>query len=121
LSYFTDEFIPSRRRFFKHLFSKHPWLLRIRNLILGSHINFGVNFRSGKDQLKYAIKEGPDGLVEVFKDHNKIKFRFLRLPLSFFINVDEDFLREWVVLKKPLAYFMYYSLRMLPKIKLGSK
>jgi hypothetical protein len=122
VSYFTDEFIPSRTRVFQRLFSENQWILRLRKLILGETIRFGVNFQDGEKSAKYTLLEGPDGSLKVFDGLNDLDFRVFRIPLNLVIKVDEKHLREWVeneekMMKHPLFYFFYYMLRVLPKLR----
>jgi hypothetical protein len=123
VSYFKDVFIPSRWRVFHHLFGKHPWILKIRKFLLGEHITFGVRFKTGGKNYEYTLEEGPDGALKIFHGLNGIDFKVFKIPLNLIIHADEDYLRHWVereekMLKHPLAYFSYYLIRTMAKIRL---
>lgn len=124
MSYFTHVFVPSRIRVFQRLFSEHPWIVRLRKLLLGETIRFGVNFTTGKECYEYTLEEGPDGSLRVFEGLNSIDFKVLKTPLNLVIHVNEDYLSGWVekeekMMKHPLPYFFYYTLRILPKLRLN--
>lgn len=123
MSYFINEFIPSRIRVFQRLFSNYPWLLRLRKLILGETIRFGVNFQNGEKSMEYTLLEGPEGSLTVFDSLNDLDFRVFGIPLNLVIKVDEKYLRKFVeneekMMKHPLLYFFYYMLSLLPRLRL---
>jgi hypothetical protein len=123
VSYFKDVFIPSRGRVFQHLFTKHSWLLKIRRFLLGETMKFGVKFWADGKSYEYTLEEGPDGALKIFHGLNGIDFKVLKIPLNLVIHAEEDYLKHWVereekMMKRPLSYFFYYTLRTLSRARL---
>jgi hypothetical protein len=123
MSYFLDVFLPSRTRIFHDLFSKHPWILVIRKIVLGNVIKFGVDFYSSEGVIKYTLEEGPDGSVKPLEGLEKIDFKIFGIPFNMVMHPKEEFLKSFVeneekFMKRPLPYFLYYVIRTLPTIRL---
>jgi hypothetical protein len=123
MSYFKEEFLPSRSRVFEKLFSHHPWLLKVRKFLIGDKVRFGVSFRTENNDHHYTLEEEADGTLEIFDGIEELDFKvFKKIPLNLVFYVDESYLKGWVekeekLLKRPLPYFLIYVLRTLFKGK----
>ncbi len=124
MNYFKDIFIPSRTRVIKHLYSEHPWMMRLRNILLGDTIRFGLRLDANGVVTEYTIEEAPDASLEVYEGINDLEFKVLGVPLNLVFHIYEGFLRGWVedeekLMKHPLPYFLLYAFKLLPKARLG--
>jgi hypothetical protein len=123
MNYFTEVFLPSRKRVFKNFFSKYPWVLGLRWLVFGDTLRFGVVFNSEGEEFRYTLEETNIAKITVSKGLNGIDFRVFKIPINLVMHLDKDFLKGWVekedlIISRPFLYISLYTLKILPKLRL---
>jgi hypothetical protein len=123
MNYFTEVFLPSRKRVFKSFISRYPWVLDLRKLVFGDTMRFGVVFTHAGEEVGYTMEETRDAKITVSKGLNGIGFKVFKIPINLVMHLDEDFLKGWVekedlITGRPFLYLSYYSLMILPKLRL---
>jgi hypothetical protein len=123
MSYFINNFLPSRTRVFKNLYTKYPWMRKITSLILKKPIRFGVLYKNKNGKEEYTLEETPDGSITVSRGFKNLDNHLFNTSINLFIHVNEDYLKGWVeseekLIKHPLLHITFYLLRTLPKVRL---